>query len=113
MDTTVPSIGQVLATADEIAGMPRRPVRDLPGIDERVLWSKQREVAGIMEFAPDARMPDHVHHDHSHHVWIVEGSLEVLGRTLTAGGYAHVPARVPHGVTAGTDGCTMFYVFTT
>lgn len=113
MDTTTPHVDQVIATAEQIAGMPRRAVRDLTGIHERVLWSSGVQVSGVMDFAPDATMPEHVHHDHSHHVWVLEGSVDVLGETLTRGAYVHVPPGVPHEVAAGPDGCTLFYVFST
>lgn len=119
-DTTIGSLvdtptrtDQVVATAEQIASLPRRPVDDDPGVHERVLWSSGVQISGVMEFAPGARIPEHTHDTHSHHVWITEGSLAVLGRTLTAGSYAHVPPGVPHEVVAGTDGCTLFYVFTT
>lgn len=110
MDTT--NTDQVLATPDDIADTPRRQVRDHSGIHERVLWSGGTQVSGIMEFSPGAGMPEHTHATHSHHVWVVEGSIDVLGRTLPAGSYAHVPTGVAHQVTAGPDGCTLFYVFT-
>lgn len=102
---------QVVATAEHIAGLPRREVRDCPGVHERVLWSSGVQVAGVMEFPPGAVMPEHTHHTHSHHIWVTEGSMAVLGQTLTAGSYAHVPPGVPHEVDAGPQGCTLFYVF--
>lgn len=113
MDTTTPHLDQVIATAEQIAGMPRRAVRDLTGVHERVLWSSGVQVSGVMDFAPGATMPEHVHHDHSHHVWVLDGSVVVLGQTLTRGAYAHVPPGVPHEVAAGPDGCSLFYVFST
>lgn len=102
---------QVVATRDRIAAMPRRPVRDMEGVQERTLWSSGVQVSGVMELAAGARMPEHVHEDHSHHVWVVEGSVEILGELLVPGSYAHVPAGVSHEVAAGDRGCTLFYVF--
>lgn len=104
---------QVVATAEQIASLPRRPIEDDPGVRERVLWSSGVQISGVMEFEAGARIPEHTHPTHSHHVWITEGSLSVLGHTLTPGAYAHVPPGVPHEVVAGADGCTLFYVFTT
>jgi quercetin dioxygenase-like cupin family protein len=112
VDTTMPP-DEVLATAEQIAGMPRRSVRDLDGVTDRVLWTSGTQVAGVMEFAPGATMPEHTHVDRSHHIWVAAGSVSVDGQQLTAGGYAHVPAGVPHEVGAGAEGGTLFYVFTT
>lgn len=103
---------QVLATPEDIADTPRRQVREHAGIHERVLWSGGTQVSGIMDFSPGAGMPEHAHTAHSHHVWIVEGSIDVLGHALSPGSYAYVPPGVAHRVTAGPDGCTLFYVFT-
>lgn len=111
VDTTAHA-DQVLATAEQVASLPRRQVRDHRDIDDRSLWTDGRtRAAGVMEFAPGASMAEHSHSDHSHHLWVVAGSLVVLDQELTAGGYAHVPPGVPHAVHAGADGCTLFYVF--
>jgi hypothetical protein len=45
-----------------------------------------------------------------HQISVVQGTCVVLGRRLTAGSYAYVPAGMPHSVKAGTWGCTFFSV---
>lgn len=108
-----PTSTEVLVPADEIAAMPWHAVRSEPGIHERSLWSGDGQVSGVMRFAPGASMAEHVHDDHGHHVWVVEGTIAVNGRRLGPGSYAHVPPGVAHEVAAGPDGCMLFYVFTT
>ncbi|HEY8546654.1 MAG TPA: cupin domain-containing protein, partial [Acidimicrobiales bacterium] len=69
-------------------------------------------VAGLMRLDPGASVEPHVHRRSHHHVWVVEGSAVVQGRTLAAGSYAHIPAGVRHGTTSlEPDGCTLFYLY--
>ena len=113
MSTTLPPTDRVLATATTIAGLPRRDVSPHHGIRERVLWGGDGQVAGVMEFEPGAAMPQHVHDHRSHHIWVTEGTVRVDGQDLPVGSYVHVPAGVPHEVSAGPSGCAFFYVFIT
>lgn len=112
MDATT-HVDLVLATAEQVAGMPRRSVDHQPGIQQRVLWANGTQVAGVMTFEPNAVMAEHTHDERSHHIWVAEGDVTVCGTDIAAGGFAHVPPGVPHEVAAGADGCTLFYVFTT
>jgi quercetin dioxygenase-like cupin family protein len=48
--------------------------------------------------------------DIDHHITVVKGTCQVLGRRLRAGGYVYVPAGMAHSVTAGAWGCTFFSV---
>jgi quercetin dioxygenase-like cupin family protein len=49
-------------------------------------------------------------HDIDHHITVVKGTCQVLGRPLRAGGYVYVPAGMAHSVKAGAWGCTFFSV---
>ena len=111
MSTTFPPTDRVVAGAEQIDGMPWRDVTPHEGIRERVLWSGDGQVAGVMTFAPGAVMARHVHESRSHHIWTTEGVVHVDGQELPVGSYVHVPAGVPHEVGTGPDGCTFFYVF--
>lgn len=53
----------------------------------------------------DARAVDH-------HIVVVSGTCRVLGRRISAGGTAYVPAGTDHTVAAGAWGCTFFSVGT-
>ena len=48
--------------------------------------------------------------DTDHHITVVKGTCQVLGRRLRAGGYVYVPAGMAHSVQAGAWGCTFFSV---
>ncbi|MGH7535400.1 MAG: hypothetical protein ACREMG_07430, partial [Gemmatimonadales bacterium] len=48
--------------------------------------------------------------DTDHQITIVRGTCSVLGRRLTPGSYAYIPAGMPHSLKAGAWGCTFFSV---
>ena len=48
--------------------------------------------------------------DSDHEITVVSGTCQVLGRRLTPGSYAYVPAGMAHSVKAGAWGCTFFSV---
>ena len=45
-------------------------------------------------------------HHADHHIIVVKGTCQVLGRSIQAGGSAYVPAGMDHAVKAGTWGCS-------
>jgi quercetin dioxygenase-like cupin family protein len=51
----------------------------------------------------DARAVDH-------HIVVVSGTCRVLGRRISAGGTAYIPAGVDHTLAAGAWGCSFFSV---
>ena len=70
------------------------------------------EAAGTLTLAPGAALAEHTHDGHGHHVWVVGGTAEVLGRELTAGAYWFVPAGRAHALTAiGEEPCELFWVY--
>ena len=111
MSTTLPPSDRVLAGADRVADLPWRDVSPHQGVRERLLWSGDGQVAGVMAFEPGAVMARHVHEDRSHHIWVTEGTVRIDDEELSAGSYVHVPAGVPHEVRGGPEGCAFFYVF--
>jgi hypothetical protein len=44
-------------------------------------------------------------------MWVLEGDCVVLGHGVNAGGYAHIPGHLDHGVIAGDEGCLFFYLY--
>ena len=45
-----------------------------------------------------------------HHLVVLRGTCSVLGRRISAGGSAYIPAGLDHAVRAGAWGCTFFSV---
>jgi mannose-6-phosphate isomerase-like protein (cupin superfamily) len=62
----------------------------------------------ITKMKPGAIVPRHSH-DHSVGRVVIEGSLKVGRLTLNPGDWMFVPAGQEYTVTAGLDGCTIFY----
>lgn len=94
---------------DEIARLV--PTTLAPGVTGTDLWASGRSHAGLMWLEPGARLEAHTHTRHAHHVWVVEGGMETLGRSLAAGSYAVVPPGQRHGLQAGAAGVTLFYLY--
>ncbi len=91
---------------------PWEPLRGLRGVDQKVLWSSGRMIAGLVRLAPGAEEPGHMHHDAEHHVYVLDGSARIAGQRVSAGGFVFVPAGVSHATTeVGPDGCTFFYTY--
>jgi len=82
-----------------------------PGVTVTQLWAAGRSNAGLLSMEPDAELPEHVHARHAHHVWTVDGVVQVLGHRLRPGAYVYVPPGEPHGLTAGSAGASLFYLY--
>ena len=87
-------------------------VEEAPGVVRTTLWHDRTRAAGTLTLAPGAALDEHTHTGHAHHVLVVRGTAEVLGRRLDAGSYWYVPAGVPHALTAvGEEPCELFWVY--
>lgn len=87
-------------------------IEESPGVRRTLLWQQDGSAAGVLELEPGARIGEHRHAVHAHHVWVVEGRAEVLGRELGPEAYWFVPPDVPHTLTAIGDGpCRLFYLY--
>jgi quercetin dioxygenase-like cupin family protein len=109
--TTVP-IHEVILDADQVAALPEEAVK--PGhhdVRQSLLWRSGAAYAGLMTLDPGARLPAHSHHVMAHHVWVVRGEAHVLHQRLGAGSYWYIPPGIDHGLSAGTDGCSLFYLY--
>lgn len=101
-------------TPEQIAAAEDRPLGDLDGVTISQLWSDQRSHAGILRLGPGARIPEHTHEEHAHHIWVIEGRVRVLGRDLVSGSYAYVPPGQPHDLRGREPtGCRVFYTYLT
>lgn len=69
-------------------------------------------MAGVMTVDRGCRLGIHAHRVNHHHMWITAGHARVLGRTLAAGSYVHIPSGVEHDIDAtDTEGCTVHYLY--
>lgn len=105
-------MSEIVLTHDEIGKIDRLPLEHLSGVTHARLWSDATSHAGVLHIAGGARIPDHTHDGHAHHVWVVRGRADVHGRVLDAGSYAYISPGVPHAL-AGLrpEGCTLFYLY--
>lgn len=113
--TTNLRAAQSAATLVDAGAIVAQPWHDLEGFENvtyKLLWRSGKSVAGIMHVMPDGRVDPHVHRRSQHHIWVIDGSADMLGQNVGPGSYLHVPAGVEHGITApGPQGCTVFYLY--
>lgn len=99
-------------TAAEIGMRPEVPLGSIEGVAHRAVWQQGTSMAGRMTIAGKHHLGAHRHRSHAHHIWIIDGHVEILGEVLGAGSYVHIPAGVEHDLDArATEGCTLFYVY--
>ncbi|MFP3899439.1 MAG: cupin domain-containing protein [Acidimicrobiia bacterium] len=93
--------------------LPALPLEGFEGVTYKLLWRSGKSVAGIMHVRPGREVGAHVHQRSHHHIWVLEGSAEMVGRRVGPGSYVHVPAGVEHGITGveGHDGLTVYYLY--
>jgi hypothetical protein len=97
------------AAADSLAWHPLDPYE---GVDHKLLWRSGKSVAGLMRISADGLVTPHAHVRSHHHLWVVDGSVEVLGEVVGPGAYVHIPARVDHSLRAVDDrGATVLYLY--
>jgi quercetin dioxygenase-like cupin family protein len=82
------------------------------GVTNRVLWSTDTSMAGVLTVQAGHRLGTHTHRLNHHHIWVVDGQVAILDEVLGAGSYVHIPGGVPHDLDAtNTGGCTVFYLY--
>jgi mannose-6-phosphate isomerase-like protein (cupin superfamily) len=97
------------AAADALAWHPLAPYE---GVDYKLLWRSGKSVAGLMRIAPGRAVTPHAHVRSHHHMWVIDGTAEMLGERVGPGTYVHVPAGVEHGIRAvGEGGSTVLYLY--
>jgi quercetin dioxygenase-like cupin family protein len=65
---------------------------------------------------PDYQGVRHIHHNEDEGFWVLQGllNLEVDGNhtEMNSGDYAFGPRNVPHGFSAGPEGCRVLFILT-
>jgi anti-sigma factor ChrR (cupin superfamily) len=79
-----------------------------PGVRAKTLSvDEARDVVMLLlEIAPGARIPDHLHDDGADEGLVISGDVVTGGRLMRAGDYYHAGAGTPHTNTVSTGGCT-------
>jgi quercetin dioxygenase-like cupin family protein len=102
----------VAIRADVVSGMGWQQLGGMPHVRVKELWSSQRAVAGLLRIDPHAREVAHLHSHGQHHLWVLDGHVEINGIGLPEGSYVHVPAGALHALTnRGEQACTLGFVF--
>ena len=103
----------VTLPAQEVDSLAWEPLSAIgAGVRHKVLWRSGDSLAGVMEIAEGGRVDSHAHSRAHHHLWVLDGSVSVLGTTLSTGSYAHIPAGVEHElVNSGTGPCRFVYTY--
>jgi quercetin dioxygenase-like cupin family protein len=81
------------------------------GASHKVLWRSGDSIAGLMKLAEGGCIEPHSHRRAHHHLWVVDGSIDVLDTRLDSGSYAHVPAGTAHGILNLGAAATFFYLY--
>lgn len=104
---------ELVVDADEVEQRRRdQGTEEAPGVRRTTLSQYGSSAAGVLTLEPGSELGEHTHASHGHHVWVVSGTAEVLGRRLGPGSYWFVPAGPPHALAAVGDApCELFYVY--
>jgi mannose-6-phosphate isomerase-like protein (cupin superfamily) len=88
------------------------PLESFDGVDYKLLWRSGKSVAGLMRILQGGTVTPHAHVRSHHHMWVVDGSADMLGERVGPGTYLHVPAGVEHGIRdVGEGGCIVLYLY--
>lgn len=99
-------------SAAEIAATASRPLGNMEGVSNTLLWTDGTSSTGVLTIAAGRRLGDHTHRTHQHDLWVLDGSAEIAGRLLDAGSYVHVPRGVEHDIDAThTAGVSVYYSY--
>jgi quercetin dioxygenase-like cupin family protein len=111
VNTTTTDI--LTVTSDSVDDRDWQPLQQVgTGVTHKVLWQEERSLAGIMRIEPHGQVDWHAHRSAHHHIWVLEGAVDVAGRILGPGSYAHVPPRVEHCLGAvGSAPTTFLYTY--
>ena len=79
-----------------------------PGVRAKTLSvDEARDVVMLLlEIAPGARIPDHLHDDGADEGLVISGDVVTGGRLMRAGDYYYAGAGTPHTKTVSPSGCT-------
>jgi quercetin dioxygenase-like cupin family protein len=110
MDLT--TVQPTVLTTEEIAALPVGRLGSIDGVTNRVLWQNADSIAGVLTVEAGHRLGAHAHRVNHHHMWVLDGAADILGRRLEAGAYVHIPSGIDHDIDATTtQGCTVYYLY--
>jgi quercetin dioxygenase-like cupin family protein len=99
-------------TAREVDSLRAQPLGHLSGIENRLLFSDGKQMAGILTIAKGHALGAHTHRDKQHHLLVLDGEADVLGKRVGNGAYVHIPPGFEHDIDAtATEGCSIFYLY--
>lgn len=102
----------LFAVPDEVvARLPWAPMPGCAGVLNKVVYTDERVVAGLLRLQPGARESAHLHEHGQHHVWVLEGAVRVDETDLPQGSYLHVPEHLVHAMSDAGQGSLLFYLF--
>lgn len=102
----------IVATAADVDSIEWVADDNHPGVRHKVLWQSGATVLGLMEVDPGAENPQHSHHAAHHHILILAGSCQMLGKSVGPGSYLYIPPGVPHAArNEGPEVCRFFYTY--
>ena len=106
--STMPTV----MSPDQIAALPKKPLGEAVGVDNAVLWTDGTSTTGILTVRAGARLGEHTHRTHHHHMWVLVGEAVIADQRVGAGSYVHVPSEVEHDIDAtDTSGVTVYYSY--
>jgi quercetin dioxygenase-like cupin family protein len=111
MTTTHPSPTPFLIPQQRVDQLRWQPFPGSTGVDNKVIYDLEHTVAGLLRLRPGAEEIRHLHLHGEHHLWVLEGAINVDDTELSAASYVHIPARLRHTIGAGAEGALVFYVF--
>jgi quercetin dioxygenase-like cupin family protein len=98
--------------AAQIDALTWHPLEGFDGAVYKLLWQSGKSVAGVMHIPAGSEVGIHEHRYSHHHMWVLDGEAEMMGRPIRAGTYLHIPTGVDHGFDrVGAEGCTVFYLY--
>jgi quercetin dioxygenase-like cupin family protein len=110
--SSTPGTSPVVLDAAGVAALELQPLGDLDGVRHKVLWQDGTSMAGVLTVDAGQNLGAHTHRENHHHIWVLEGRAQILGKELGPGSYAHIPGGVEHDIDArGSAGCTVYYLY--
>ena len=83
----------VAIRADVASGMAWQQLGAMPHVSIKELWSSEGAAAGLLRIDPHAREVAHLHSHGRHHLWVLDGHVEINGIGLPDGQLRARPGR--------------------
>jgi hypothetical protein len=98
METT--TARPTVLSRDEIVALPVDRLGPIEGVGNQVLWRNATSTAGVLTVERGRRLGMHSHRVNHHHMWVLEGSADIVGRRLGPGSYVHIPSGYDNDIDA-------------